>query len=61
MKGSSDVRRRIIRWEDCSTMEADFGTVGWGGRIRTYVWQDQNPLPYHIATPQRIGCLILPG
>ncbi len=25
---------------------------GWGGRIRTCVWRDQNPLPYHLATPQ---------
>ena len=26
---------------------------GWGGRIRTSEWRDQNPLPYHLATPQR--------
>ena len=26
---------------------------GWGGRIRTSVWRNQNPLPYHLATPQR--------
>lgn len=26
---------------------------GWGGRIRTYGTRDQNPLPYHLATPQR--------
>ena len=25
---------------------------GWGGRIRTYVWRIQSPLPYHLATPQ---------
>ena len=25
---------------------------GWGGRIRTLEWRDQNPLPYHLATPQ---------
>src|SRR4249920_559985 len=25
---------------------------GWGGRIRTSVWRDQNPLPYRLATPQ---------
>ena len=28
--------------------------VGWGGRIRTSEWRDQNPLPYHLATPQRL-------
>ncbi len=27
-------------------------SFGWGGRIRTYVWRDQNPLPYRLATPQ---------
>ena len=26
--------------------------VGWGGRIRTYGTRDQNPMPYHLATPQ---------
>ncbi len=25
---------------------------GWGGRIRTHEWRDQNPLPYRLATPQ---------
>lgn len=25
---------------------------GWGGRIRTLEWRDQNPLPYRLATPQ---------
>src|SRR5262249_27757497 len=25
---------------------------GWGARIRTWVWRNQNPLPYHLATPQ---------
>src|SRR5215472_15418433 len=27
--------------------------AGWGGRIRTSVSRNQNPLPYHLATPQR--------
>jgi hypothetical protein len=26
---------------------------GWGARIRTWEWRNQNPLPYHLATPQR--------
>ena len=26
--------------------------VGWGARIRTWEWRNQNPLPYHLATPQ---------
>ena len=30
---------------------------GWGAWIRTREWRNQNPLPYHLATPQyrRIG------
>jgi hypothetical protein len=27
--------------------------LGWGGRIRTSAWRNQNPLPYHLATPHR--------
>src|SRR5712664_2409210 len=27
-------------------------TLGWGARIRTWEWRNQNPLPYHLATPQ---------
>src|SRR5271167_4489998 len=26
--------------------------AGWGGRIRTSESRNQNPLPYHLATPQ---------
>lgn len=26
--------------------------TGWGGRIRTSECRDQNPVPYHLATPQ---------
>ena len=28
------------------------GIIGWGGRDRTSVWRNQNPLPYRLATPQ---------
>ncbi len=34
-----------------------FDGAGWGGRIRTCEWRNQNPLPYHLATPQRCGPL----
>ena len=27
---------------------------GWGGRDRTYECWNQNPVPYHLATPQSI-------
>jgi hypothetical protein len=30
-------------------------SVGWGARIRTWEWRNQNPLPYHLATPQWDG------
>jgi hypothetical protein len=26
--------------------------IGWGARIRTWEWRNQNPLPYRLATPQ---------
>ena len=28
--------------------------IGWGGRTRTSEWRNQNPLPYHLATPQKL-------
>src|SRR4051812_11019482 len=28
-------------------------SVGWGARTRTWEWRNQNPLPYHLATPQQ--------
>ena len=27
--------------------------AGWGARIRTWEWRNQNPLPYRLATPQQ--------
>ena len=33
------------------------GMRGWGGRIRTSGWRNQNPLPYHLATPQCVARL----
>jgi hypothetical protein len=38
---------RLCAWEP-----GHVGLLGWGGRIRTSVWRNQNPLPYHLATPQ---------
>src|SRR3954453_21504176 len=29
------------------------GLFGWGARTRTWEWRNQNPLPYHLATPQQ--------
>ena len=30
------------------------GGIGWGGRIRTCESRDQNPMPYRLATPQKL-------
>src|SRR5215510_9693452 len=27
--------------------------IGWGARIRTWECRNQNPVPYHLATPHR--------
>src|SRR6476619_5441614 len=48
-----------------NTIKRSYGTVGflikalarkngWGGRDRTYECRNQNPVPYHLATPQRL-------
>ena len=29
--------------------------IGWGGRIWTYEYRNQNPVPYRLATPQRFN------
>jgi hypothetical protein len=29
--------------------------LGSGARIRTQEWRDQNPLPYHLATPDYLA------
>ena len=41
--GTRDLKKRIQRKD------------GWGGRDRTCAWRDQNPLPYHLATPQKVS------
>ena len=35
--------------------------TGWGGRDRTYECRNQNPVPYHLATPQLLFCKIMQG
>src|SRR5213083_1893132 len=29
-------------------------TLNWGGRDRTFEYRIQKPVPYHLATPQRL-------
>ncbi len=35
--------------------------IGWGAWIRTREWRNQNPLPYHLATPHRDACRCAPA
>src|SRR6266540_1394355 len=36
-------------------LAVETGLGGWGARIRTWEWRNQNPLPYHLATPHRVN------
>lgn|GEM_PF-3510239 len=42
--------RKIIN----SFIKKNSSKNGWGARIRTQEWRDQNPLPYRLATPHQI-------
>ena len=33
-------------------------SIGWGGRTRTSEWRNQNPLPYHLATPHQAAFVV---
>jgi hypothetical protein len=39
-------------------MSLDHYKIGWGARIRTWECGDQNPVPYHLATPQSLLSLV---
>ena len=39
-------------WNDNNICTIKYLITGWGGRIRTSAWRNQNPLPYRLATPQ---------
>ena len=38
-----------------SSCNINYLIAGWGARIRTWEWRNQNPLPYHLATPHRMN------
>src|SRR5262249_17436305 len=38
-----------------SSLDSLTKPVGWGGRIRTSVCRNQNPVPYRLATPQCVA------
>lgn len=47
-KRQTYVRRKFDEIGSCIAAK-----IGWGGRIRTSECQDQNLVPYHLATPQK--------
>jgi hypothetical protein len=48
------VIRKVMRQTADELKAADcIEKIGWGGRSRTCEWRNQNPLPYHLATPHR--------
>src|SRR3954470_1800449 len=61
MRAGSDIERKLTatstaQWvysRVSSTSLQKTRLPGWGGRIRTSAWWNQNPLPYHLATPQQ--------
>src|SRR5262249_49838971 len=49
-------RHPFLWWKPCSSEDNPANgqrLTGWGARIRTWEWRNQNPLPYHLATPHR--------
>ncbi len=51
--GANVPRKRAILGKLPQRKNASHGQpLGWGGRIRTSAWRNQNPLPYRLATPQ---------
>jgi hypothetical protein len=46
-----------VQMKTPSLNKIDTRCYGWGGRIRTSGCRNQNPVPYHLATPQIPGWL----
>ncbi len=46
--------------EDCPVPRVAL-LFGWGGRIRTCECRDQNPVPYHLATPHQRAVRVRDG
>jgi hypothetical protein len=47
-------REKLQRPKRENNHDLKYLDAGWGGRIRTSEWRNQNPLPYHLATPQKV-------
>src|SRR5262249_1576773 len=43
----------LVHISAARTFAIETGVAGWGGRTRTSEWRNQNPLPYHLATPHQ--------
>jgi hypothetical protein len=43
--------RNLTARKGCFYCNINYLVAGWGARIRTWEWRNQNPLPYHLATP----------
>ena len=52
--GRARLSRRNVRGSHTpGNHTVETGLAGWGARIRTWEWRNQNPLPYRLATPHR--------
>src|SRR6185312_5916778 len=56
--GIAETKRSAEKTHVCAIFHAfsdvmrEHRKAGWGAWIRTREWRNQNPLPYHLATPQ---------
>jgi hypothetical protein len=54
LEASDECRHSARISENPPPIMVETGLAGWGARIRTWEWRNQNPLPYHLATPHRL-------
>src|SRR4051812_40122800 len=45
------ITRTMSPRTDAASARSAWALSGWGAWIRTREWRNQNPLPYHLATP----------
>jgi hypothetical protein len=48
------IHAKMAARRDNNSCNIKYLVAGWGGRIRTSAWRNQNPLPYRLATPQHL-------
>src|SRR5258708_3022727 len=56
LSNNPSTRGNVAQFLTSQTTPREAGLAGWGARIRTWEWRNQNPLPYHLATPQNASC-----